>query len=392
MRRALALFLAALVAVAAAGCGGGSKGGSNAATKTVETTRVEVVQQSVRGGGGFDPEAVYKSYAPGVVTVISVLRGGGGGLFGGSRSEEALGSGFVLNGSGEIATNAHVVTNGSGSHISKASQVYVEFVDGDRVPAHIVGDDPDSDVALLKVDAGGLKLTPLPLGSSSDLAVGEPVAAIGSPFGEQQSLSVGVISALNRTITSLTSFSIDNAIQTDAAINHGNSGGPLLDANGRVIGINSQIRSTSGGGEGVGFAVPVDTVRRSLDQLRRNGKVQYGYLGVSSVSLYPQLARKLGLPVTSGALVAKVQPGSPAQKAGIHAGTSTFTFQGDGGVPKGADVIVSVAGKRVTTSTDLGTFVALRNPGEKVAVGLVRGGSRRTVTVTLAPRPANVSP
>jgi S1-C subfamily serine protease len=375
------------VAVAAAGCSGGSSGSGS---KTVETTRTQVVQQTARGGVAFDPEAIYRNYAPGVVTIISVLKGGTGSGTDGT-AEDALGSGFVVDSSGNIATNAHVVTSGQGASIEKASQVYVEFTDGNRVPATIVGDDPNADVALLKIPTDGLKLTPLPLGSSSGLVVGEPVAAIGSPFGEQQSLSVGVISALNRSITSLTSFDINNAIQTDAAINHGNSGGPLIDANGDVIGINSQIKSTGGGGEGVGFAVPSDTVKRSLDQLRQSGVVRYAYLGVSSVALYPQLARKLGFDVTRGALVGSVQSGSPAQKAGIKAGTNTITFEGNTGVPQGGDVIVSVAGKPVTDPTDLANFVALRNPGERIAIGIVRGHARRTVTATLAPRPATAT-
>ncbi len=388
MRRAGAIALAAVLAVAAAGCSGGS--GSSSTNKT-ETTRVQVIQQQPSAGGAkFDPISIYRNYAPGVVTIISVLPGAGGGTAG--RGEDALGSGFVVDASGDIATNAHVVTSGQGSSIEKASQVYVQFEDGNRVPARIVGDDPNADVALLNIPTAGLKLTQLPLGSSSDLVVGEPVAAIGSPFGEQQSLSVGVISAINRSITSLTSFDINNAIQTDAAINHGNSGGPLIDAKGDVIGINSQIKSTGGGGEGVGFAVPADTVKRSITQLRETGQVKYAFLGVSSVPLYPQLAHKLGLSVTSGALVGRVEPGSPAQKAGIKAGTNTITFEGDSGVPEGGDVIVSVAGKPVTDPTDLANFIALRNPGEKIAIGLLRGHTRTTVTATLAPRPASATP
>ena len=179
------------------------------------------------------------------------------------NGEGGQGSGFVLDDRGYIATNAHVVTAET-NDAERAEQVFVEFSDGNRVPAEIVGTDPNADVALLKVDPDGLSLTPLPLGHSEAIDVGQPVAAIGSPFGERQSLSVGVVSAIDRNIQSLTRFGIGNAIQTDAAINPGNSGGPLLDARGRVIGINAQIKSQSGGGEGVGFAIPVDTVSRSL--------------------------------------------------------------------------------------------------------------------------------
>jgi 2-alkenal reductase len=390
---ALACVLGAL---AAAGCGGSGKGGKPAGSSgpvTVQNTKVEVV-----GGGaqGFDPAAIYKRYSPGVVTVISVLPGSGGGIFGGggggSGGEEALGSGFVVDASGDIATNAHVVTTGDRNHITRASQVYVEFPDHNRVSAKIVGDDPNADVALLKVSTGGLKLVPLPMGSSANLVVGSPVAAIGSPFGEQQSLSVGVISATGRSITSLTSFDINNAIQTDAAINHGNSGGPLLNAKGQVIGINSQIKSTGGGGEGVGFAVPVDTVRRSIGQLRRTGKVEYSFLGVSSVTLYPQLAKRLGIDAGTGALIAKVEPGSPAAKAGMKPGSRTITFEGDSAIPEGGDAIVAVDGSPVHDSNDLGNLVGERNPGTKVKVSVVNGRSHRTVTVTLAPRPASAAP
>ena len=329
-----------------------------------------------------------------MVTVISVLPGSGGGLFGGGNpgGEEALGSGFVVDGGGDVATNAHVVTSGSGANIKKASQVYVEFPDHNRVPAKIVGDDPNADVALLKIPTGGLKLTPLPLGSSSALVVGSPVAAIGSPFGEEQSLSVGVISAVNRSITSLTSFDINNAIQTDAAINHGNSGGPLLNAKGQVIGINSQIKSTGGGGEGVGFAVPVDTVRRSITQLKQNGKVSYSYIGVSSVDLYPQLAKRLGMAASTGALVAKIQSGSPAEKAHLKPGSSFINFEGDTRIPKGGDAIVAVDGRPVRGSTDLGNLVSARNPGSKVTLSVVNGQSHRNVVVTLAQRPASAGP
>jgi S1-C subfamily serine protease len=399
VRRA-ALLLCVLGALVAAGCGGGGSKSAGSGTVTVEKTNVQVVGGS--GGGettttstGFNPEAIYKQYSPGVVTVISVLPGtGGSGLFGGGGNpgEEALGSGFVVDSSGDVATNAHVVTNGTGSHIKRASQVFVEFPDHNRVPAKIVGDDPNADVALLKIPTGGLNLTPIPLGSSSKLIVGAPVAAIGSPFGEEQSLSVGVISALNRSITSLTSFDINNAIQTDAAINHGNSGGPLLNARGQVIGINSQIKSTGGGGEGVGFAVPVDTVRRSINQLKQNGKVIYSYIGVSSVDLYPQLAQHLGIDARTGALIAKVQPGSPAEKAHLKAGTSLVGFQGDAQIPKGGDAIVAVDGKPVRGSNDLGNLVSGRDPGTKVTLSVVNGHKHRNVVVTLAPRPAGTTP
>jgi S1-C subfamily serine protease len=280
-----------------------------------------------------------------------------------------------------------VVTTGTGQNLKKAKQVYVSFADDNRVPARIVGYDPNADVALIKIDPAGLRLTPLPLGSSSQLRVGAPVAAIGSPFGEEQSLSVGVISALNRNIESLTAFGIGHAIQTDAAINKGNSGGPLIDSRGRVIGINAQIKTESGEGSGVGFAVPVDIIKRSLHDLRASGRVAYGYLGVSSQSLYPQLARRLGIGAPRGALIVNVQDGSPADHAGLSSGSGKIGFQGQQDVPRGGDAIVAVDGRPVSGSDDLADVIALKRPGDTVVLRVVRGRSFRTVRVKLAPRP-----
>ena len=281
MRRAAIL----LGLLALAGCGGGDdKDAASGDSGKSETTKVEVIENSGQEGG-FDPKAIYETEAPGVVTVLSLFEAGG--LDSLEQGGAGVGSGFVLNGEGEVVTNAHVVTTGESDAVSRAKEVFVEFADGNQVEAEIVGADPNADIALLKIDPKGLKLRPLPLGESASVEVGEPVAAIGSPFGEKQSLSVGVISAIDRSIDSLTSFDIAGAFQTDAAINPGNSGGPLVDGEGRVIGINQQIKSTSGGGEGVGFAVPVDAVKRSIDKLRDGGEARYAYLGVSSVELYP---------------------------------------------------------------------------------------------------------
>jgi S1-C subfamily serine protease len=398
-----AAWAAALLAVAllAGGCSlsddepsGGGEADPGAAvdgqtvtgTRTVERTKVDVVGD-IGKDGAFDPRTIYEELGPGVVTVISTFgerrRPGGG--------EGGLGSGFVLDGDGYVATNSHVVL-GNPPKFERARDVYVEFADGNRVPAKIVGTDLNADVGLLKIDPEGLTLTPLRLGESHNLRVGSPVAAIGSPFGEEQSLSIGVISALDRDIESLTQFRIGDAIQTDAAINRGNSGGPLLDARGRVLGINSQIKSSSGGGEGVGFAVPVDTVKRSLSQLRETGKVEYGFLGVSASPLYPQLARRLGLPVERGALVATVEKGSPADKAGLSAGKGKIEFQGQPDIPRDGDVIVAVDGKKLTEDVDLPDLIGQKGPRQKVRLDLVRGKERRTVTVTLAPRPSTPPP
>jgi S1-C subfamily serine protease len=386
MRRAAILI--ALLALA--GCGGGgddndqpSGGGDQG---RAETTRVEVIESDGREGG-FDPKAIYETEAPGVVTVVSLFESGGLESLGqDDGGGGGVGSGFVLNGQGEIATNAHVVTTGEGEAVRRAREVYVEFADGNQVEAEIVGADPNADIALLRIDPDGLKLRPLPLGESSSVEVGEPVAAIGSPFGERQSLSVGVISAIDRSIGSLTSFNISGAIQTDAAINPGNSGGPLVDGEGRVIGVNQQIKSTSGGGEGVGFAVPVDAVKRSIDKLRDDGEAHYAYLGVSSVELYPQLVDRFKLEVDKGAWVQDVNPGGPAERAGIRGGGSEVTFQARAFRP-GGDVITKVDGKPVEDSAQLAELIAAYEPGEEVPVEVHRGGDTQEIEVKLGERP-----
>jgi S1-C subfamily serine protease len=371
------------LAALAAGCNGDEQGSEG--SRKVETTRVQVVE-GLGGGKGFRAGEIYRRLSPGVVTVISLFDGRQPLLD--EDGEGGQGSGFVLDGEGYIATNAHVVTTGTPGNTDRARQVFVEFSGGDRVEARIIGHDPNADVALLKVDPEGLDLTPLTLGSSSRLTVGEPVAAIGSPFGERQSLTVGVVSAVDRNIESLTRFQIGDAIQTDAAINPGNSGGPLLDRNGRVIGINAQIKSQSGGGEGVGFAVPVNTVRRSLRELREKGRVDYGYLGVSSLLLYPQLAERLGLELRDGALIAEVEEGSPADEAGLEAGERDITFQGQPNVPEDGDVIVAVNGRKLTRRNDLADVISALPAGREIELEVMRGDDRREVTVTLGRRPA----
>ena len=383
-RLVAALSAASLVLAA---CGGDDGDDAAEKVRTVEKTRVRVVEEGGGNGKRFNAESLHDRLAPGVVTVISIFGDAASSLLE-DGGEGGQGSGFVLDGDGYVATNAHVVTSGSGSRGKRAKNVYVEFSDGNRVPGKVVGADPNADVALLKVDPKGLSLTPLKLGSSRGLQVGEPVAAIGSPFGEPRSLSVGVISALDRDIESLTNFAIGNAIQTDAAINPGNSGGPLLDSGGEVLGINSQIKSASGGGEGVGFAVPVDAVRRSVRELRRSGRVSYGYLGVSALSLYPQLAKRLDLPVESGAVVEEVVDGSPAADADLDDGDDKIEFQGQKDIPADSDVIVSVDGDKVTRSHNLSDLIGRHAEGDKVKLEIVRDGDRRTVEVTLGKRPA----
>ena len=385
MRAPLAGALLAL-ALGVTGCAIGEEDDEEPAAapesaERVETTRVQVVE-GIGSKGGFDASGIYNRLAPGVVTVISLFGDGGSPL---GDQNGGLGSGFVLDGEGFVATNTHVVTNGQS--LDRAREVYVNFADGNRVPARIVGTDPNADVALLKIDPRGLSLTPLELGSMDGLAVGDPVAAIGSPFGEERSLSVGVISALDRNIASLTDFGIGDAIQTDAAINRGNSGGPLLDAHGRVIGINAQIRTETGEGAGVGFAIPVDAVRRSLDSLRDDGEAEYGFLGVSTQALYPQLAERLGLDVDVGALVSEVVDESPADDAGLTAGDRLIEFQGQTRIAADGDVIVGVNGDRLTRTSDLSDVISQFDPGEEVELQVLRDGDERTFEIELGERP-----
>ena len=381
-----------LAALAFSGCtgkdsaGGGSPAGSIDQVRTVErVTTVEVVRGAPAGARGFDPAAIYARDSPGVVTVFSVSGGsdapGGGG--------QGVGSGFVLNGAGEIATNAHVVTEGTGTAIEKAKEVYVAFADGNEVSAKIVGFDPNTDVALLKIDPAGLTLRPLRLGTAQDLRVGSPVAAIGSPFGEPQSLSVGVVSAIERSIKSLTGFEIAGAIQTDAAVNRGNSGGPLVNGKGEVLGINSQINTTSGGGEGVGYAIPVDTVRRTLAALRKDGSVRYAYLGVSTARIYPQLARHFVLPVTKGAWVQEVVANGPADEAELRGGSDPVRFQART-VYAGGDIITAVDGLPLENEGSLGVALLRHKPGDVVVLRVYRDGKPRDVKVTLGLRPRQV--
>jgi S1-C subfamily serine protease len=384
-RAAMACATAATVVLAACGSGGNPNNGKSAGPTAAATSpppRV-VVQAS---GSQFNPVQVYKQAAPGVVTVLSVF--GGSGVLG--QAAAGQGSGFVLNKDGEIVTNAHVVSQGEGSNLSKANQVYVEFADRNRVSAQVLGVDPFADVALIKVDPAGLNLAPLQLGNDANLQVGDPVAAIGSPFGEQQSLTVGIVSAKKRSVKSLTQFQIENAIQTDAAINPGNSGGPLLDANANVIGINQQIETRSDTNAGVGFAVPISAIKRSIDQLRANGKAEYAYIGVSSQALYPQLAHHLGLDTDYGGLIAKVVPGGPADKAGLKGADHTIHFQASP-VRVGGDVILAVNGKKVVGPSDLSIFISQYKPGDHVTLQILRDGQHQSIDVTLGTRPTGPS-
>jgi 2-alkenal reductase len=330
-------------------------------------------------GNGFDPARVYAARSEGVVTVYS--------FFG--RDDASQGSGFVVSREGIVLTSAHVITTGvtEGRDLKGARSVFVGFKDGDRVRAQIVGWDVFDDVGVLRIDPDDHPLRPVPLGDSSNVVVGEPVAAMGSPFGNADSLAVGVVSATQRSIAALTSqYRITDAIQTDAPITHGNSGGPLFDARGRVIGINAQIRSESGESEGVGFAVPINSARRSMQQLLASGRVAYGYVGVTTEDLTPSVARHLGYRVQRGAVVAQVTDDSPGDRAGLRGGSGEETFNGQR-ITRGGDVIVAIDGQSVRAADDVVRAVAHRLPGQVVRFTLVRDGKRINVSVRLGERP-----
>jgi S1-C subfamily serine protease len=323
---------------------------------------------------------IYKKTAPGVAFIQATIVESTPGPFGlpDQQPGQATGSGFVLNSAGYIATNAHVV-NG-------ARDVQVSFGKSNPVPAKVVGKDPSTDLAVIKVDPAKVKFTPVPLGDSNSLRVGDPVVAIGNPFGYDDTVTTGIVSALGREIQAPNNFSIDHTIQTDAAINPGNSGGPLLDQQGRVVGINAQI-ATGGAGKGsvgIGFAIPVNLAKQVFPALIKSGRVPHAYVGITTAPVSPSIVHDLNLPASSGALVQAVEPGSPAAKAGLQARKTQMSA----GLVAGGDLIVGVGGKPVHTPTDISGAISTLKPGDKVSIEFYRGRTKRSVTVTLADRPA----
>ncbi|MEA2271321.1 MAG: hypothetical protein QOI98_29 [Solirubrobacteraceae bacterium] len=352
-----------------------------------KSTTTTLVQQAPLGSEapasstqGLTPRDIYRRDAPGVVFIRAqiVQQVESPFLLPQTQRGTATGSGFVIDKSGDILTNAHVIQG--------ATSLTVKFQDNQIVSGKVIGKDVSSDLALVKVDTKGLDLKPLVLGSSKGVQVGDPTIAIGNPFGLERTLTTGVVSALQRQLTAPNNFKIENVIQTDAAINPGNSGGPLIDATGRVIGINSQIE-TGGNGQGnvgIGFAVPIDTARRLIPQLKK-GSIERAYLGLTTITISKALA-PLNLPADKGVLVESVQPGSPAAKAGIRDGQITAQLEG-ANVQIGGDIIVALDGKTIVTSQGLGTVVAGKKPGDKMKITVLRGGKRKTLTATLGKRP-----
>jgi S1-C subfamily serine protease len=391
--RSSILPIAAVSAVIGAGAAVGIVEGLDLGSAKTTTTLVQqapfgATSNANDGNTGLTAGDIYKRDAPGVVFVRSqiVQRTQSPFDFGLPQEQqgEATGSGFVVDQAGTILTNAHVV-NG-------ATKVTVQFQNKKSVDAKVLGKDESTDLALLKVDPTGLKLTPLTLGSSKGVQVGDPAIAIGNPFGLERTLTTGVISAVQRTIQAPNNFQIDDVLQTDAPINPGNSGGPLIDATGKVIGINSQIAtggSGSQGSVGIGFAVPIDTAKQIIPDLKQSGRVDRGYLGIASATVDKTL-KDLNLPVDHGALVQSVAPGGPADKAGIRAGDLPATLDNHP-IQLGGDIITKIAGKEIRTKDDLQAAVADRKSGDRVKVTLWRASKVKTVEVTLGERPNTVT-
>src|SRR6266516_4611305 len=333
---------AALAAVALIGAGGGAAtyaALSSGNGKTVVRQVTVSDAQPASSSGNLSVQSIYKLAYKGTVEITA---------------GQGQGSGFVYDADGHILTNAHVV-DGAGS-------ISVRFWNGKTFSARVVGADASTDLAVLKLDAPVSELFPLSLGDSNNLAVGDQVVAIGSPFGLEGTVTSGIVSALHREMTSPNHFAIDDSIQTDAAINHGNSGGPLLNAQGKVVGVNSQIESNSGGNEGVGFAIPSNTVNSIVSQLIASGKAEHAFLGVVLRDSSAQ----------TGAAISQVRAGTPAAGASLRAG----------------DIVTAAAGTRINSASELRAVINAHRPGDTISVTYTRAGQSHTVKVKLAARPA----
>jgi S1-C subfamily serine protease len=367
-----------------------SDGGTT--TTTMAPPLTEPVSDSGEAGdpgdGGNIVNQIYKRDGGGVAFIQSNVEASesqGFNPFGEPESEgggTSTGSGFVIDDEGHVLTNNHVVEG--------ADEIEVKLGDSDETyGATVVGADPATDVALLDVDAPAGALHPLALGRSTELEVGDPVVAIGNPFGLDRTVTSGIVSALQRQIEAPNGFAISNVIQTDAAINPGNSGGPLINAAGEVIGINSQIQTGGGSGNvGIGFAIPIDTIRAEIQQLEDDGRVTHAFIGISGASITPDLARAVNLPVEEGVLVQTVVKDGPAARAGIEGGNTSATLEG-AEARLGGDIITELDGKTLGGMEDLVDFVNEAESGDEVEVTYLRDGDEKTATVTLGDRPAS---
>ncbi len=389
-----ALLAAGLLGAGVALGGAAAVGALGGGTTTVREVQAGAspVAASVPGRA-LSINDIYRRAAPGVVQVTSttVVNVPPDSFFGSPflpqrQQEQSLGSGFVVDKAGHIVTNYHVIEG--------AKQVRVSFSNGASMKATVQGSDPSSDLAVLKIDASSRALTPLPLGNSDAMQVGDPVVAIGNPFGLDRTVTAGIVSAIQRAITAPNGYTIDHVIQTDAAINHGNSGGPLLNRSGEVIGVNSQIEtgdnSTGSGNVGVGFAIPSNTVKNVVAQLIRQGHIDRAFLGISAVPITRDLAKVFRLPVSHGLLVQSVEPGSGAAKAGLEAGTTQVVLAGES-YNLGGDILVEADGTPVESLSRLRDIVAAKKPGDAVHLVVYRNGKKKEVDVKLGRQPATPS-
>jgi len=388
-----------IAALLAAGLFGGaiSLAGASALGVGGKTTTVRQIEPAFAGNSptSFNPvkpgkamtiNEIFRRDAPGVVQVTStqVVRTNDPFDFGLPQTEKqkALGSGFVLDKAGHIITNYHVIAG--------AQSVEVSFSNSDNLKAHIVGSDPSTDLAVLQVNARSRALTPLGFGNSDRVRVGDSVVAIGNPLGYDRSVTAGIVSAVQRAISAPNQFPIDHVIQTDAPINHGNSGGPLIDSRGQVIGVTAQIATgdTGSGNIGIGFAIPINTVRTVVAQLIKKGKVEHAFLGITAKPVTAEIARLFRLPSKSGVLVASVQPGSGAAAAGLRAGTETAVVSGESW-PIGGDQIVSADGVPLTSIDQLRDLIAGKRPGQSLSLEVYRDNEKLTLDVKLGRQPSS---
>jgi S1-C subfamily serine protease len=345
--------------------------------------------QTVRPGKAMTINGIFRSDAPGVVQVTStqVVRTNTDPLFGfglpQTQTQKALGSGFVIDKAGHIVTNYHVVAG--------ARSVEVSFSNSDNMKARIVGSDPSTDIAVLQIDARSRALKPLELGNSDRVRVGDSVVAIGNPLGYDRSVTAGIVSAVQRAISAPNQFPIDHVIQTDAPINHGNSGGPLINSRGQVIGVNAQIATGGSGTDGnigIGFAIPVNTVRTVVAQLIKQGKVEHAFIGITAKPVSPQIAGLFRLPAQHGLLVATVDAGSGAADAGLRSGTDTAVVLGESW-PVGGDLIVSADGIPLSSIDQLRDLIAAKQPGQSISLEVYRGKQKLTLEVKLGRQPSS---
>ena len=380
-RSRLPIVALVLVGTLALGAGAGAVAYSVAqspSTKTVVRQVAVPSSEPTADSNGLTPGQIYRQTYQGVVEItVSTPQQ----TPTGNQEAQAQGSGFVIDSDGHIVTNDHVVEN--------ADSVSVRFWNGNTYDASVVGTDPSTDLAVIKVDAPSSVLHPVSLGDSSSVQVGDPVVAIGSPFGLEETVTSGIVSALHRQIEALNQFTINDTIQTDAAINHGNSGGPLFNAAGQVIGVNSQIAGQTGANVGIGFAIPSDTVRSIADTLISSGKVEHAYLGVSVQEIPATVAHDLNL--TEGVETTDVKSGTPAQKAGLKGATGKKMVQGTQ-YATGGDVITAIDGQKVKTSEGVQLAIDAHHPGDTIEITYWRKGETKTVSVKLATRPTQISP